>query len=96
MLGAAQNHPAEGLFPLSRITASADMLEQNRFVNEVRRVSLPSRKDEGYAEALRALHSNILGICSLVESFPYSVEPWMPPLTESEPCAGKFGIYCAG
>lgn len=31
---------------------------------------------------MRRLHSAILGLCALIESFPYSVEPWMPPLTE--------------
>ena len=56
---------------------------QNRFVASVRRTKLPPRQDPGYAESLRALHSAILGVCSLVESFPYSVEPWMPPLTEA-------------
>jgi len=55
---------------------------RNRFVADVRRHKLPRRQDAGYAESLRALHSAILGICALVESFPYSVESWMPPLTE--------------
>ncbi|CAA7258771.1 unnamed protein product [Cyclocybe aegerita] len=32
--------------------------------------------------SLRKLHSAILGICALIESLPYSVEAWMPPLTE--------------
>jgi proteasome activator subunit 4 len=53
-----------------------------------RKVSLPSRKEAGYAESLRALHSAILGLCALIESFPYSVEPWMPGLTEG----GYFGV----
>ncbi|KAH8835430.1 hypothetical protein DL96DRAFT_1675460 [Flagelloscypha sp. PMI_526] len=43
---------------------------------------LPSRRDDGYQDALRTLHSGILGLCALIQSFPYSVEPWMPPLTE--------------
>lgn len=33
---------------------------------------------------MRKLHSAILGLCALIESFPYSVEPWMPPLTEGQ------------
>ena len=57
---------------------------QDRFVREVRRLKLPDRKSPTYSETLRKLHSAILGICALVESFPYSVEPWMPPLTEGE------------
>lgn len=31
---------------------------------------------------MRKLHSAVLGLCALIESFPYSVESWMPPLTE--------------
>lgn len=48
-----------------------------------RKTKLPARRDASYAEALRILHSAILGLCALVESFPYSVEVWMPPLTDS-------------
>jgi len=55
---------------------------RNRFVAQVRNTKLPRRQDAGYAESLRKLHSAILGLCSLLESFPYSVEPWMPPLTD--------------
>lgn len=36
---------------------------------------------------MRKLHSAILGLCALIESVPYSVESWMPPLTEG-------GLYC--
>jgi len=55
---------------------------KNRFVRAVRKARLPARQDANYAEALRSLHSSILGLCALVESFPYSVEPWMPALTD--------------
>ncbi|KAF6766226.1 hypothetical protein DFP72DRAFT_838774 [Ephemerocybe angulata] len=55
---------------------------KNRFVTLAKKTILPSRKDPEYATALRTLHSAILGLCSLVESFPYSIEPWLPPLTE--------------
>ncbi|KAF8807254.1 hypothetical protein BYT27DRAFT_7189352 [Phlegmacium glaucopus] len=55
---------------------------KNRFVTLARKTSLPARRDASYAEALRVLHSAILGICALIESLPYSVEPWMPSLTE--------------
>jgi proteasome activator subunit 4 len=47
-----------------------------------RKTTLPGRRDPAYAESLRVLHSAILGLCALIESFPYSVEPWMPALTE--------------
>ena len=49
-----------------------------------RKTKLPARRDPKYVESLRTLHSAILGLCALIDSFPYSVEPWMPPLTESE------------
>ncbi|KAJ6519492.1 hypothetical protein C8R45DRAFT_852433 [Mycena sanguinolenta] len=55
---------------------------KNRFLALARKITLPARRDPGYAESLRALHSAILGLCALIESFPYSVEPWMPALTE--------------
>ena len=47
---------------------------QNRFIGLVREARLPSRQDPGYAEKLRLLHSGILGLCALIESFPYSAE----------------------
>ncbi|KAI0275116.1 hypothetical protein BC834DRAFT_851157 [Gloeopeniophorella convolvens] len=55
---------------------------KDHFVNLARRVKLPPRRDPTYAESLRTLHSAILGLCALIESFPYSVEKWVPPLTD--------------
>ncbi|THH09871.1 hypothetical protein EW145_g1718 [Phellinidium pouzarii] len=55
---------------------------RNRFVSAARNTKLPKRQEIGYTDALRKLHAAILGLCALVESFPYSIEPWMPPLTE--------------
>ncbi|KAF5377581.1 hypothetical protein D9615_005140 [Tricholomella constricta] len=55
---------------------------ENRFVSLTRKVTLPPRRDPTYTESLRALHSAILGLCALIESLPYSVEPWLPSLTE--------------
>lgn len=55
---------------------------QDRFISLARSVKLPSRTRSDYGESLRKLHSAILGLCALIESFPYSVEPWMPSLTE--------------
>lgn len=60
------------------------MVPQNRFISLAKKSTLPPRRDPGYADALRILHSAILGLCALIESVPYSVEPWMPPLTEGE------------
>ena len=58
---------------------------QKRFIAMARKISLPPRRDPNYADSLRSLHSAILGLCALIESHPYSVEPWMPPLTEGKP-----------
>lgn len=55
---------------------------KNRFITMTRRVKLPPRRDPSYADSLRSMHSAILGLCALIESFPYSVEPWLPSLTE--------------
>ncbi|OCH96671.1 ARM repeat-containing protein [Obba rivulosa] len=55
---------------------------KNHFVNLAKKTRLPSRGDPNYATLLRTLHSAILGLCALIESFPYSVEPWMPSLTD--------------
>ncbi|EIW86450.1 hypothetical protein CONPUDRAFT_78796 [Coniophora puteana RWD-64-598 SS2] len=55
---------------------------KKRFVTLERKTQLPARSHPEYAITLRKLHSAILGLCALIESFPYSVEPWMPPLTE--------------
>ncbi|VDB99350.1 unnamed protein product [Peniophora sp. CBMAI 1063] len=54
----------------------------DRFKKTIRRTKLPARSNSGYADALRTLHSAVLGICALIESVPYSVEKWMPPLTD--------------
>lgn len=55
---------------------------KDHFLSLVRNVRLTTRRDPGYPESLRTLHSAILGICALIESFPYSVEKWMPALTD--------------
>lgn len=63
---------------------------RNRFVTLAKKTTLPSRQDPAYPTALRTLHSAILGICALIQSCPYSVEPWLPPLTEGEELAPSF------
>ena len=83
MLPKAKHHPAQGMVHPYAVTAgSFTFFEQDRFVNTLRRTKLPNRRDPSYADSLKSLHSAILGLCALIESFPYSVEPWMPPLTE--------------
>lgn len=53
---------------------------QDRFVRLVNTTTLPVRQSPDYAQALRKLHAAILGICAIVDSFPYTVERWMPEL----------------
>jgi len=42
--------------------------------------AIPDRSDPNYNKAVRRRHAAILGICALVESYPYTVEKWMPEL----------------
>ncbi|CEL52206.1 Proteasome activator complex subunit 4 OS=Xenopus laevis GN=psme4 PE=2 SV=1 [Rhizoctonia solani AG-1 IB] len=74
---------AKTLAGLLRCSKRDKILElKNRFVRTVKRAKVPDRKDPGYSEAIRVLHSAILGLCSLIDVYPYSVEKWMPPLCE--------------
>jgi len=41
---------------------------------------LPPRTAPNYQESLRLLHGAILGICALIDAFPYTVESWTPQL----------------
>ena len=88
MLAKAEYYPTQGEqhvqggILISEVRSSCET--QNRFIGLVRKARLPSRQDPEYAERLRLLHSGILGLCALIESFPYSVEPWVPSLTDGE------------
>jgi len=53
---------------------------QDRFVKLLRRSPLPNRQSPVYNAAIRQRHAAILGICALVDSYPYTVERWMPEL----------------
>ncbi|KAI0034951.1 hypothetical protein K488DRAFT_76958 [Vararia minispora EC-137] len=54
---------------------------KERFLRLLKRTPLPaSRHAPTYGAALRRRHAAILGICALVESYPYTVERWMPEL----------------
>jgi proteasome activator subunit 4 len=41
---------------------------------------LPDRRSPVYNAAIRQRHAAILGVCALVDSYPYTVERWMPEL----------------
>jgi proteasome activator subunit 4 len=53
---------------------------QDRFVKLLSRSPLPNRQSPVYNAAIRQRHAAILGICALVDSYPYTVERWMPDL----------------
>ncbi|KAF9056646.1 hypothetical protein BJ165DRAFT_1522537 [Panaeolus papilionaceus] len=53
---------------------------KDRFVRLLKNSSLPGRQDSSYNQAVRQRHAAILGICALVDSYPYTVEKWMPDL----------------
>jgi Domain of unknown function (DUF3437) len=53
---------------------------QDRFIKLLRRSPIPSRQSPVYNAAIRQRHAAILGICALVDSYPYTVERWMPDL----------------
>jgi len=53
---------------------------KDRFVRATESVILPHRTATNYPASLRVLHSSLLGICALIDSFPYTIEKWMPEL----------------
>ncbi|KAH9947692.1 hypothetical protein B0H21DRAFT_737636 [Amylocystis lapponica] len=53
---------------------------RDRFVRLAKNSALPDRRAPTYNAALRQRHAAILGICALVESYPYTVEKWLPEL----------------
>ncbi|RDB28522.1 Proteasome activator complex subunit 4 [Hypsizygus marmoreus] len=53
---------------------------KDRFVRLAKNSHIPPRQDAGYSKAVRQRHAAILGICALVDSYPYTVEKWMPEL----------------
>ena len=54
--------------------------DQGRFVRLLKNSHIPARQDPIYNKAIRQRHAAILGICALVDSYPYTVEEWMPEL----------------
>jgi len=53
---------------------------KDRFVKLLSRSPIPNRQSPVYNAAIRQRHAAILGICALVDSYPYTVERWMPEL----------------
>ena len=53
---------------------------QDRFIRLLKNSHIPDRNDVNYNKGIRQRHAAVLGICALVESFPYTVEKWLPEL----------------
>ncbi|KAI0724287.1 hypothetical protein C8T65DRAFT_714470 [Cerioporus squamosus] len=54
---------------------------RDRFVRLIKNSKLPTdRKSPKYSAAIRQLHAAILGVCALVDSYPYTIERWLPDL----------------
>jgi len=53
---------------------------KDRFVRLAKNSPIPNRNSPNYATSVRKRHAAILGICALVDSYPYTVEKWMPDL----------------
>ena len=81
----AQGESTHSNVPLLRLTHRLPhaCVPQERFVRLLKRSDLPSRQSPVYNVAVRQRHAAILGICALVDSYPYTVERWMPELLTS-------------
>ncbi|KAF8640852.1 hypothetical protein AX17_000500 [Amanita inopinata Kibby_2008] len=53
---------------------------KDRFVRLAKNSRIPDRQKPDYNKAIRQRHAAILGICALVDSYPYTIEKWMPDL----------------
>ncbi|KAK1232607.1 Proteasome activator BLM10 [Marasmius sp. AFHP31] len=53
---------------------------KKRFVRLAKNSHIPERNDPTYSTSIRQRHAAILGICALVDSYPYTVQKWMPDL----------------
>ncbi|KAJ8514936.1 hypothetical protein ONZ45_g7571 [Pleurotus djamor] len=53
---------------------------KDRFIRLAKNSYIPERQSPDYNKAIRQRHAAILGICALVDSYPYTVEKWMPEL----------------
>jgi len=72
---------ATTLSGILRLSPKRSMITlKDRFVKLAKKSHIPSRQSPGYSKAIRQRHAAILGICALVDSYPYTVEKWMPEL----------------
>lgn len=85
-----------------RIPINSSLVLQARFVKLAKKSHIPSRQSPDYNKAIRQRHAAILGICALVDSYPYTVEKWMPGLMTTvlaehtyDPVSDEFLVLCA-
>lgn len=53
---------------------------KDRFVRLLKTSHILAKQNPDYNKAVRQRHAAILGVCALVDSYPYTVEKWMPDL----------------
>lgn len=53
---------------------------KDRFTRLAKYSKLPHKNSPIYQAALRQRHAAVLGICALIDSYPYTIESWMPAL----------------
>ncbi|KAK7694363.1 hypothetical protein QCA50_001549 [Cerrena zonata] len=53
---------------------------KDRFIRLAKHSKLPEKSSPVYQVALRQRHAAVLGICALIDSYPYTIESWMPGL----------------
>jgi proteasome activator subunit 4 len=62
------------------VSRNSMKVDQEQFLRLLEDSHIPAREDPIYNKAIRQRHAAILGICALVDSYPYTVEKWMPEL----------------
>jgi len=56
---------------------------KDRFVRLAKSSEIPSRESPLYTIRVRQRHAAILGLTALLDSFPYTIERWMPTVLTS-------------
>ncbi|KAE9410746.1 ARM repeat-containing protein [Gymnopus androsaceus JB14] len=85
---------AQTLSGVIRLSPKSSILTlKNRFVRLAKNSHIPDKQDPTYNKCVRQRHAAILGICALVDSYPYSAEHTYDPIpisTTVRKCASNF------
>jgi proteasome activator subunit 4 len=77
----ARRIPPSTLSGILRLSPRRSVIAlKERFLRLLRKTKVPDRKSPTYNLAIRQRHAAILGICALIDSYPYTVEKFMPDL----------------